>query len=300
MTDPPPDLGGKVVLVTGANSGIGLEASVELARLGATVALACRDPERGRAARDEVRRRAGVDDAELVRLDLASFASIREAAAEVLERWDRLDVLVANAGGILSERRMTEDGFEMTFGVNHLGHFLLTDLLLERLVASAPARVVVTSSLAHRGAFGGMSWADLDRSGRYVAAEVYAESKLANILFTFELAERTAGTGVTANCCHPGSVRSGFGAAEDTRGFDRIGIALARPFSVGPVRGAEPLVHLAAAPELEGVTGTYVVGGYQPGIHRRTPSRAARDPEAARRLWELSEALVAGAAGLGA
>lgn len=282
-----------VVVITGANSGIGFEAAAAIAARGATVVLACRSPERGRAALEEVRRRSGSEDVALVPLDLASVASVRSCAAEVLERWERLDVLVLNAGGILSTNRTTEDGVEMTFGVNHLGHQLLTDLLVDRLVASAPARVVVTSSVGHRMALAGMRWSQLERRRRYLSWEVYAESKLANVLFTAELAERLAGTGVTVNCFHPGMVRTGFGSPEDTGGLDRFAMAIARPFLVGPARGAEPLVHLALAPELEGSTGGYFAGGYLPGVRRRTPSRAARDPRAARRLWEESEKILA-------
>lgn len=282
-----------MVVITGANSGIGLEAAVEIARTGATVVLACRDPERGRAALEEVRRRSGSQDAASVALDLASTASVRACAAEVLRRWDRLDVLALNAGAILSQNLTTEDGVEMTFGVNHLGHQLLTDLLLERLVASAPARVVVTASLAHRMALTGMTWSQLDERRRYVSWEVYGESKLANILFTNELAERLAGTGVTVNCFHPGAVRSGFGSPEDTRGVDRIAMAITRPFNVTPSRGADPLVHLALSPELEGVTGGYFVGGYLPGVRRGRPSGKARDPRSAKRLWEHSEEILA-------
>ena len=288
-----PDMRGRVVLITGGTAGIGREAAVDLARLGATVALTARDEAKGAASLAEVRRRAGTDDVHVVPLDLASFASIRSAADEVLERWDRLDVLVNNAGGILSDRRETAEGYEMTFGVNHLGHFLLTGLLADRLRASAPARVVTVASLAHRMAPGGLTWSDLQRERRYVATVAYNESKLANVLFTMELAERLAGTGVTATCCHPGGVRSEFGGAEDTRGLERLTMAVGRPFLVPPSRGAAPLVRLAADPDLEGVTGAYFTGGYLPGVHQRTPSRAARDPEAARRLWELSEDLVA-------
>lgn len=286
------DMSGRTVVITGGNSGIGLEAAVDLARRGASVIITARRPERGAAARDEVSRRSGVDDVGVVALDLASLASVRAAADELLATTDRIDVLINNAGAILSERTLTAEGFEATFGANHLGHHLLTNLLLDRLVASAPARIVNVASLAHRGAWRGMSWDDLDRSGGYNASQVYAESKLANILFTRELAARLVGTGVTANACHPGGVRSGFGSSEDTRGLERLAMVVGRPFLVSPARGAEPLVYLAASPEVAGVTGAYFTGGYLPGVHQRTPSRAARDDEAARRLWALSDELV--------
>ena len=291
-----PDMRGKVVLLTGGTSGIGREAAVELARLGATVAITARDESRGADALAEIRRRAGTDDAHVVACDLASLASVRAAAAEVLDRWDRLDVLVNNAGGIHSERRETVDGLELTFGVNHLAHFLLTELLADRLQSSAPARIVNVASLAHRGARHGLDWADLQRQSSYNGTVAYNQSKLANVLFTAELAERLAGTGVTATSCHPGPVRTDFGSAEDTRGLERLVMALGRPFMVTAARGAQPLVRLAADPDLEGVTGAYFVGGYLPGVHQRTPSRQARDPEAAARLWSVSEQLIADAA----
>jgi NAD(P)-dependent dehydrogenase (short-subunit alcohol dehydrogenase family) len=293
MVEDHADLRGRVVLVTGGNAGIGREAAVDLARMGATVAITSRNELRGTDALAEVKRRSGSEDVHLVSLDLASFDSIHAAADDTLSRWDRLDVLLNNAGGILSDRLVTAEGFEMTFGVNHLGHFLLTDLLRDRLVQSAPARVVTVASLAHRMALGGLSWSDLaERSGGYDVQGVYAESKLANVLFTMELAERLGGTGVTANCCHPGAVRTGFGSAEDTRGPYRALMAIARPFLISAQRGADPLVHLASSPEVEGMTGDYYVGGYLPGVHRHRPSKHGRDPEAARRLWELSERLV--------
>jgi NAD(P)-dependent dehydrogenase (short-subunit alcohol dehydrogenase family) len=274
-----PDLTGKVVVITGANSGIGKEAAVELARLGATVVMTARSELRGGTALAEVRRRSRAPDERvvLVPLDLSRVRSIRACAAEVLERFDRLDVLVNNAGGIISDRRVTEDGFEMTFGVNHLGHFLLTDLLRERLVASAPARVVTVSSIAHRLA-GGMSWSDLQHERGYNGTVVYNESKLANVLFTVELARRLEGTGVVANCLHPGAVRTGFGNAEDTRGLERLGVLLGTPFFVTAHRGAQPIVRLAAWPQYATVTGGYYVGGYTARCAKRNASAAGRDP----------------------
>jgi retinol dehydrogenase-14 len=290
-----PAMAGKVVLITGANSGIGFEAAVELARRGATVAVTARSEIKGGAAVAAIRRRARCADEQVVlqALDLARFRSIRACAAQVLDRFDRLDVLVNNAGAVLSDRRVTEDGFEMTFGVNHLGHFLLTSLLLDRLRAGAPARIVTVSSIGHRFA-GGLSWDDLNHERSYQGTAVYNESKLANVLFTVELARRLDGTGVTANCLHPGAVRSGFGAREDTRGLERSVLALARPFMVSPRRGAAPIVELAASPRYATVTGQYFVGGYTARCRRRPASAAGRDPGAARRLWAVSEQLIAG------
>lgn len=289
------DLSGKTVVITGGNAGIGKEAAVELASRGADVIITARNPAKGEAALTDIRARATAGSVELASLDLASFASVRACAADLLARTSRIDVLLNNAGGMLSERWETEEGYELTFGGNHLGHFLLTNELLDRLVDSR-ARIVNTSSIGHRMALTGLSWNDLaHRTGGYNGTQVYAESKLANLLHANALAARLAGTGVTANACHPGPVRTGFGSADDTTGFERFGMAIARPFLITAASGARPLVHLAASPAVEGATGGYYVGGYVPGVQQHRPSRHGRDPEAAARLWELSEQLVAAA-----
>ena len=292
---PTADLGGRVVLITGANSGIGKAAATALARMGATVVMTSRNEASGRRALAEVKRRARVVDDRVVvlRLDLASLRSVRACAAEVLDRYDRLDVLVNNAGGIISDRRLTEDGFEMTFGVNHLGPFLLTQLLLDRLLASAPARIINTSSIAHR--LGAMHWDDLERQRLYNGTDAYNQSKLANILFTAELSRRHAPAGVVANSLHPGAVRSGFGAGGDTTGPERWILLAGRPFMVSPHRGAQPIIRLASRPEHETTTGGYFVAGYLSRCARHQPSAAARDPASARRLWEVSEGLLSSA-----
>ena len=205
----------------------------------------------------------------------------------MLAEYDRLDVLVNNAGGLLSKRQLTQQGYEMTFGVNHLGHFLLTELLLDRLRASAPARIINVSSIGHR--LGAMSFSDPMYELRpYNPTEAYNQSKLANVLFSVELAQRLDGTGVTANSMHPGAVRTGFGSADDTQGFERLVMAIGRPFMISARRGAKTIVYLACSPDVEQVSGQYFV--------RRkphTPSKNARDPQAARRLWDLSDELVA-------
>jgi NAD(P)-dependent dehydrogenase (short-subunit alcohol dehydrogenase family) len=291
MADAPrsahPDLSGQIMVITGGNSGIGKEAAVELAGMGATVIITARDEAKGAAALAEIRSRSGRDDAEVLALDLADFASIRAMAAQVLERYDRLDVLINNAGGVLSTRLLTAQGFEMTFGVNHLGHFLLTELLTERLVASAPARVVTLSSVGHRFALGGLSFTDLQSEHGYWSMDAYSKSKLANILFTRELARRLEGTGVTANCAHPGVVRTGFGSADDTRGIERVTMVVSSAFSINAARGARTTVFLASSPEVAGRTGGYYVRNR---LH--SPSKAARDDESARRLWEVSQQLI--------
>src|ERR671935_479990 len=192
---------GRVCLITGANRGIGRATALELARLGATVVLLCRDAERCARAREEVRRESGNDKVTTVALDLASLASVREAAAEVARRFAAVHVLVNNAGVNRVRRAVSADGFEMTFAVNHLGPFLLTNLLVPLLRAGAPARVVTVTSRFER--WGRIHFDDLQLARRYGATRAYTQSKLANVLFTYELAERLRGSGVTANCVHP-------------------------------------------------------------------------------------------------
>lgn len=289
------DMTGKVVVITGATSGIGRAAAGMLLRKGATVAITARHPLKGKKVLAELQRRARHhDQVRLVALDTSKLRSVRACAAELLDTYDRLDVLVNNAGAILSDRRVTEDGFEMTFAGNHLGHFLLTQLLRDRLVASAPARVITVSSVVHR-LVGSLSWNDLQHETLYNGTLAYNESKLANALFAVELARRLEGTGVVSNCLHPGAVRSGWGSDGDTRGLERLSILLAQPFMVSPHRGAQPIVRLASLPAFAEATGGYYVGGYLSRCARHTPAAAALDPVAGRRLWEISEQLVASA-----
>ncbi len=280
------------VVITGANTGIGKEAAVVLAGMGAHVIGTSRDEARGQAGLSEIRERSGRDDVEMLALDLASFASIRAFADTLLDRPDGIDVLVNNAGGVLSDRRETAEGFEMTFGVNHLGHFLLTNLLTERLQASAPARVVVVASTAHRSPRKGLDFDNLQSTRGFRPFLVYGRSKLANVLFARELARRLDGTGVTANALHPGFVRSEFGLGGDMGSALTVGYKLvARPFAISPARGARTTVYLASSPEVADVTGWY--------FYKSAPastSKAGADLEAARRLWEVSEELVASVA----
>jgi NAD(P)-dependent dehydrogenase (short-subunit alcohol dehydrogenase family) len=279
----------KTILITGGNTGIGKEAAAGLASLGAQVVITSRNEERGRSARQEVAERSGNNSVDVMALDLASFRSIRSFAAGVLDRFDRLDVLVDNAGLILRRRTETEDGFEATFGINHLGHFLLTDLLLDRLRASAPSRVVVVASSAHKGARQGLDFDDLQSTRKYRWMEAYSKSKLANIYFARELARRLDGTGVTVNALHPGFVRSDFGRGGDLGGLYGWGIKyLAGPFAISSERGARTTIYLASSPEVGGVT-----GGYFYKCKPAVPSRVAQDDAAARRLWDVSEQLVA-------
>jgi NAD(P)-dependent dehydrogenase (short-subunit alcohol dehydrogenase family) len=287
-TPNPERLAGEIALITGGNAGIGKETAVELASMGAQVTITARDPARGAAALDEIRTRSGRDDVEVMALDLARLASVREFAAAFAARHDRLDVLVNNAGLVLSSRRETVDGYEMTFQVNHLGHFLLTELLRDQLAAGAPARVVNVSSDAHKSARRGLDFDDLQSQRRYRSFSVYGKTKLANILFTRELARRWDGTGVTANAVHPGFVASSFGRDGDTGRFGALLFPLLKPFALTAAQGAETSVYVASAPELEGIT-----GGYWVKSAPASPSNAAQDAAAAARLWEVSEQLVA-------
>lgn len=281
---------GKVVVVTGSNVGIGFETAVGVAALGATTVLACRNQAKAEVAAREVTQRTWNDDVHVVPLDLADLASVRKAGEDILSRWDRVDVLVNNAGGTWSERTLTAQGFEYTFGVNHLGHFALTNLLLDRLRSGAPSRIVNVTSVGHHAAWGGLRFEDLQSEKGYKAMEAYSRSKLANVLFTRELAKRLKGSGVTANAVHPGPVRSGFGMDGDLTGFMGFGMRLVRPFEISPKRGAKTSIYLATSPDVAAKTGMYWVRS-KPG-HM---SRQARSDEAARRLWDESERLLAAA-----
>ena len=283
-----PDMHGKTVVVTGGNSGIGLETAAALATMGARVLVAARNADKGRAAVADIsRRNDGHAQVQLVVFDLADLASVRCGAAEILEQAPRLDVLVNNAGLVLSDRRETVDGYEATFAVNHLGPFLLTNLLLDRMRESAPARVVNVASMAHASARKGIPFDDLQSRQRYRGMRVYGQSKLANILFTLELARRLEGSAVTANSLHPGTVRTGYGADGDARGFLALGLKLSGPFFLTPARGAQTSIYLASSPEVEGVSGQYFVK-----CMPVQPKAPARDAEAARRLWRVSEEMV--------
>ncbi|HEX4528370.1 MAG TPA: SDR family oxidoreductase [Acidimicrobiia bacterium] len=283
----PDVMDGRVVLITGGNAGIGKETAVALASMGARVVFTARDAARGTAARTEIRTRSGSDEVEVMALDLARFASVRDFAKRWGDEHDQLDVLVNNAGLILNSRRQTDDGYEMTFQVNHLGPFLLTQLLRDQLVAGDDARVVNVASDAHSSARRGLDFDDLQSTRHYRGFRVYGKTKLANILFTRELARRWAGTGVTANAVHPGFVASSFGRDGDTGRFGALLFPLLKPFALSPEQGARTQVYVASAPELAGIT-----GGYWVKSAPATPSAAAQDDAAAARLWEVSEELV--------
>ncbi|MCH8497168.1 MAG: SDR family oxidoreductase [Marinobacter sp.] len=273
---------GKTVLITGANSGIGFEAAKALAAMGARVVLACRRPE---AAEDAVARiGAEVPAAQLetVRLDVSSLDDVRRAAAEIIERFPRLDVLVNNAGLANVRREESVDGFELTLATNHLGPFLLTSLLLPVLQASG-GRIVNVASVAH--SIGKMHFEDLNLTRGYQVMKAYGQSKLANILFTRELARRLEGTGVTANCLHPGAVNTNIWPG--AHWYEKLASAVIRVFTITAEQGAKTTVWLASAPEVAGQTGGY--------YYRCKPAKArpkARNDDDARRLWDMSAAMV--------
>ncbi len=274
------DVRGKVSLVTGASSGIGLETAVGLAERGSEVLLLCRNPERGRAAQAEIEARSG-HEARLFLADLGSQAQLRRAAQEILDATPSLHILVNNAGAYNKEREMTEDGLEITFAVNHLAYFLLTELLLPLLERSAPARIINVASEAHRYA-----WIDFDNlqgEQRYWGWFQYCHTKLANILFTRALSIRLEGSDVATYCLHPGVIRSGF--AMNTGGLIQRFFQYT-PTLLNPARGAAGTLRLASSPEIDQPSGSYFRQERQ-----SRPSRRARDPELAERLWSVSEAL---------
>jgi retinol dehydrogenase 14 len=275
---------GKTVLVTGGTGGIGRATAIRLAAMGARVGITGRDIGRTQRAAAEVASEAGGGSVDAFAADLSTRAGVRRLANEVLETYPRLDVLVNNAGGFWSHRHVTADGFEHTFALNHLGPFLLTNLLLDRLMASAPARIVTVSSGAQ--SMGKIDFDDLMGERKYSGQTAYNQSKLANVMFTYELARRLAGTGVTATALHPGMTNTAFSAEDPSRAFAPL-VTIMRPFMKKPERGADTPVYLASAPEAEGVTGQYFAN--------QAPKRSNKlsyDTAAATRLWAMSEKLV--------
>jgi NAD(P)-dependent dehydrogenase (short-subunit alcohol dehydrogenase family) len=274
-------MGGKVALVTGGTSGIGKATAMALSAMGADVVVVGRDRERGERAAAEIRAQTG-GRVDLALADLSSQAEVRALAEEFKRRYDRLDVLVNNAGLVQSTRTETVDGLESTFAINHLAPFLLTNLLLDMLKGSAPSRVVTVSSEAER--WGNIDFDDLQSKKKYRGFPVYGMTKLANIMFTYELAERLKGTGVTATCMHPGAVNTRFGT--NNRGPMTILFRAFKPFMRTPEQGADTVIWLAASPDVEGASGRYY-SDRKP----LEPKKIANDPAARRRLWEESERL---------
>lgn len=277
------DMAGKTCVVTGGTSGIGEITARELARQRARVIVVGRSPERCAATIGRIRDETGSTAVESIVADLSSRAEVRRAADEIRGRCDRLDVLINNAGAMFLERRESVDGIEMTLALNHLSYFLLTNELLGRLRASAPARIVNVASDAHNGAT--IPFDDLEGRARYSGWRAYQRSKLANILFTYELARRLEGTGVTANALHPGFVRTRF--FQDFTGW--IGFLMkfgASLVAITPEEGARTTIHLATSPEVEGVSGRYYVKS-----RPARSSKASHDRATAERLWRVSEDL---------
>jgi NAD(P)-dependent dehydrogenase (short-subunit alcohol dehydrogenase family) len=276
------DMDGKVVLITGGTSGIGKAAATALASMGANVVVTGRDEERGRSAVAEIRAESGNDTVELMLADLGVQTEVRRLAREFEERHDRLDVLINNAGVVQSKRTETPDGIETTLAVNHLAPFLLTNLLLDLLKNSAPSRIITVASEGQR--WGKIDLDDLQSKRRYRSFRVYGMSKLANIMFTYELAARLEGTGVTANCVHPGGVNTNFG--NNNRGFTTLLFRAFKPFMRSPEEGADTIIYLASSPDVEGMTGKYL-------SDRKviTASEEAYDETLRKKLWEASEEL---------
>ncbi|HEX8729247.1 MAG TPA: SDR family oxidoreductase [Ktedonobacterales bacterium] len=274
-------LTGKTILVTGGTSGIGYIAARTLAGMGATVAIVGHHAARAQDAATRIQRETGAANTQALVADLSSLEQVRSLAEQVQQRYSRLDVLLNNAGGVFMGRQTTEDGYERTFAINHLAPFLLTNLLLDRLKADAPARIITVSSMAHQGQR--IHLDDLDQTRRgYSAWRAYGESKLANILFTYALSRRLAGSNVTANTLHPGFVATNF--AKNNGPLWQVFMTLARPFAISPERGAQTSIYLASSPEVASVSGRYFI--------QRKPaqsSSASMDVDAQEGLWRLSE-----------
>lgn len=275
---------GKVCIITGGNSGIGKATALGLAKLGGIIIIVCRNRSEGEATQSDIKTKSGNENVHLLVADLSSMQPIRQLADDFKRTYQKLHVLVNNAGEILTKRHVTVDGFERTFASSHLGHFLLTNLLLDVIKAGASARIVNITSEAHRGAR--IHFDDLHGEKKYTAFQAYGQAKLANVLFTYELAKRLEGTGVTANCLHPGVVRTGFG--HDDSGLMSLGIWIASPFFMSAEKAAKAVVRLAASPELEGLTGKYFSK-----MKEANSSEESYDEDVAQRLWKVSEELTA-------
>ena len=269
----------KVCIVTGASSGIGKETAEGLAELGATVVMVCRSRKRGDDALADIRRRSGSNSVELLLADFASLDSVRTLAKEFMQKHDSLDVLVNNAGVAMVRRSVTADGFETTFQVDYLSHFLLTNLLLDELKRCAPSRIVNVSSASHYD--GHLDLDDLQMKNRYGVMKAYSRAKLAQVLFTYELSRRLEGTGVTANCLHPGAVATNIWS-RPLGPFSFLG-KISRLFLISPKAGAETPVYLASSPEVEGVTGRYF-----DKKREKKSSAESYDRNLAEKLWTES------------
>jgi len=268
-------------MITGASNGIGKEAARALAKFGTELVLVCRDRKRAEATVAQIAAETPEAKLSYQLADLSSQASIRILAKEFLARQRPLHILLNNAGAMYAKRLESIDGIEMTFALNHLGYFLLTNLLLDRIQQSAPARIVNVSSRAHLHARGGIHFDDIEGKSSFNPMHIYGQSKLANILFTRELARRLQGTKVTVNCLHPGFVATGFGL--NNEGIAKTIMRLIRPFARDVNKGAQTSIYLCSSPEVENISGEYFAD-----CRRVEPGRSALDDEAAARLWKLS------------
>jgi len=277
-----PSMTGKTVLITGGTGGIGRAAAVGLATMGARVGITGRDRPRAEEAAAAIASDSSNPAVDVFVADMSSQAEVRRLAVEVLAAYPRLDVLLNNVGGFWAHRHMTADGLEQTFALNHLAPFLLTNLLLDRLIASAPARIVTVSSGAQ--SMGKIDFDDLMGERKYSGSDAYNQSKLANVMFTYELARRLEGTGVTATALHPGLTSTAFSAEDPSMG---LLVKLLRPFMKSPARGAETPIYLASSSQVEGITGEYFSGRKAKKSHESSYDTAANA-----RLWQLSADLV--------
>ena len=273
---------GKVVVITGATSGIGEIAAGRLAQQGARLLLIARDPRRARVTLTRLNTIAADPGHRFYEADLSRLSEMKRIAGEIARAEPRIDVLINNAGAFFSHRRVSEDGLEFTFALNHMSYFVLTCALMDRLKAASPSRVVSTASGAHRRAH--LDFDDLQTSREYDGYKAYGRSKLCNILFTRALARRLAGSGVTANCLHPGFVATRFG--DQAGGWMSLAIRAAKLFAISPDKGAETIVYLATSPEVASKSGLYFYKNAPD-----TPTAEAQDDAAARRLWSETERL---------
>ncbi len=275
---------GKTVLISGATNGIGKQSALELAKMGAQVVIIGRNKAKTEETLREIQTASGNQDVHMLLADLSSMADVRRVAGDFRKQFKRLDVLLNNAGGVFNTRQETVDGYEMTFALNHLSYFLLTNLLLDMLKANAPSRIVNVSSEAQSG--GALDFDDLQLKTSYGMGgfKAYAQSKLMNVMFTYELARRLAGTNVTANVLHPGFVNSGFG--KNNQGLMQIVMSIATLFAINVENGAKTSVYLASSPEVAGVTGKYFDKS-----KAKKSSCSSYDEAAQKRLWEISEQL---------
>lgn len=275
---------GKTCLVTGANSGVGYQTTLGLAIMGAHVVMVCRDKGRGEAAQREIRATTSNKSIDLLIADISSQIEVRRLAEQVKSRYKRLDVLINNAGISVGKCQESVDGVEMTFATNYLGHFLLTELLLELLKASAPSRIINVSSFVHRWTTG-IDFDDLERKKKFSGVQTYAQSKLALLMFTYELAPRLRGTGVTVNALNPGLVKTNLG--NELTGYLKVfGDVMKATLAITPEMGARTSIYLASSPDVEGINGKYFFK-----MRSKASSKASYNTEAWHRLWVTSKRL---------